>query len=407
MYATMRFEITQTLLITISSSRSMYQSVLLLFVIAATSCLIATEEPLLPKSTRILPSDTILLRPESKGTIIAPITVYTWKNQAKFSDDQFEKPIYKNLNARDDGSTNYWNYLVDELLLSRVDVVMLHGRGCYDRMSGDDGPGGMCPRLLRHFVSSARRTQAQDVVKVGMFLDTAAIPHVARVDRLDLSLKKNWKYLWNNNIMLFFDTLPKHMWYLMDGQPVIAFWNLRDAYFVNRQGNASRMLKWIRRKFKNRYGYTPAFILQDDWRQHDTTVNREIATDLHSWLSPVSDNKRSIFFVTRFNKEEWGLVALGFRNPYTLPGCGTECREVTRRGGATLDYAMAQGSPKLTLLEGWTNMFESGGFYRSDDWEYPTQYIDIARKYANPTPATLRFQAEGADDFFDRTPENI
>jgi hypothetical protein len=88
---------------------------------------------------------------------------------------------------------------------------------------------------------------------------------------------------------------------------------------------------------------------------------------------------------------------MGFRVDSTLPGCGAECREGTRERevAATLDNSMAQGNPKLTLLEGWTNMVESAGFYRSDHWEYPTQYISIGRKYADPTPATLRFQAEG------------
>jgi hypothetical protein len=352
------------------------------------------------------PSDTILLLPESQGTIIAPITAFTWSDHAQFPDDQFEKPIYKDIRARDDGSTNFWNYLVDELLLSRVDVVLLHGRGCFSKVSGDDGPGNMCPRVLRHFVSSVDRAQAQDVMKVGMFIDTAAIPRISGVEILDLAVEENWNYFWEYNIMIFFDIIPESMWFFMDGQPVISFWNLRDSRFKNQQGNASRMLKWIKSEFESRYLYTPAFLLQDDWLTSDTTIDKEIATGVHGWLD-VDDDRQSKFSVHLYNEEEWGVVAPGFRDGNTLPGCGAECREVTRRGGAAFEYAMAQGNPKLTQLEGWTDMVESAGFYRSDHWEYPTQYINIVRKYADPTPATLRFQAEGADYFYDLTDENI
>jgi hypothetical protein len=60
----------------------------------------------------------------------------------------------------------------------------------------------------------------------------------------------------------------------------------------------------------------------------------------------------------------------------------------------------------MIMLEGWTDMLEGAGFYRSNSWQYPTQYINIARRYADPEPATLRFEAEGADAFFDKTQGN-
>jgi DUF5010 C-terminal domain len=51
-------------------------------------------------------------------------------------------------------------------------------------------------------------------------------------------------------------------------------------------------------------------------------------------------------------------------------------------------------------------MAESGGFYRSEDWKYPTEYINIVRNYTDPEPETLWFQAEGADEFSDKSAGN-
>jgi hypothetical protein len=81
---------------------------------------------------------------------------------------------------------------------------------------------------------------------------------------------------------------------------------------------------------------------------------------------------------------------------------------VTRRDGATLDDALAAqgGDAKFILLEGWTDMTENAGFYRSNEWRYPSQYLNIVRRYADPEPETLRFQAEGADSFYDLTSGN-
>ena len=81
-----------------------------------------------------------------------------------------------------------------------------------------------------------------------------------------------------------------------------------------------------------------------------------------------------------------------------------------RRGGQTLiDGFEANKDSELILLEGWTNMGENNGYYRSENpaWKYPCQYINLVRRYADPTPETIRFQAEGADRFHDTTPGNL
>jgi hypothetical protein len=86
-----------------------------------------------------------------------------------FPAANYERPIYKDLNRT---SPEYWNFLVDELLLSRVPLILLHGRGCFDKYQGDDGAGSLCPRLLRYFVAAVHRAGAGKVIRVGMWDDT-------------------------------------------------------------------------------------------------------------------------------------------------------------------------------------------------------------------------------------------
>lgn len=197
--------------------------------------------------------------------------------------------------------------------------------------------------------------------------------------------------------------------FLLDGKPVIATWNLRDRNFKHQQGNASRLITWLKAQFKFRYNVEPTFILQDNWFHEDSTLNDEHAMGQHCWFTPVSNVKESVSSVCPFNDQFWSVAAPGFRDPNTVAGCGEECREVTRRNGKTLVHALNLAVEKdatMVMLEGWTNMVESGGFYRSDHWAYPTKYINIVRKFSDPEPETLRFQAEGADAFFDTSQEN-
>jgi len=186
--------------------------------------------------SQVLASDTQLVPPPPKAAgmpIMAPITAYHWTGAGNFPADQFERPIYKHVDRNHD---DFWNYLVDELLLSRSNLVLLHGRGCYDAdpPSGavdDSGPGNLCPRLLRHFVDAVRRSDgAEGVLKVGMFDATGSKPELAGVSRLDLSVPGNWKYFWDHNIRIWFDTIPKDWWCVLVFCFAFAAYSVLGAY---------------------------------------------------------------------------------------------------------------------------------------------------------------------------------
>jgi len=349
----------------------------------------------------VLPEDTVLTPPVPAGAILGTVTGYELSSGCPLPSPNFcESPIYT---SYDRNTPAWWDILVDEHLLSRVNVVMAHGRGCFDPNTGTDGNGNMCPRLLANLVAAVDRAGAGDVYRVGMWDDTGAYPGARnRVDRLpdgtafDLADRTSWRFFWDYNMRIWHDTIPSRLWYRLDGRPVVAFWSLASAFFSHQQGNASLLLRDLRAKFQARYGEDPVFIVDQTWTQLDTTITTGDAQGMNAWFVPPGNN----FTYRNWGGASWGALVPGFRDAQTLPGCGAACREVPRRDGQALRDALAAGaSARFSLLEGWTDIFESAGYYRSAAWRFPNQYIDIVREHADPAVATLRFQAESADLF--------
>lgn len=352
-------------------------------------------------STAVVPEDTILTPPAPGGSILGTVTGYEISSGCPMPMPSYcQVPIYT---TYDRNKKEWWDVLVDEHLFSRVNVVMAHGRGCYDLTTGLDGNGNMCPRLLSNLVDAVHRAGADDVYRIGMWDDTGAYQGARNhVDKLpdgtlfDLADHTSWRFFWDYNMKIWHDTIPARLWYRLGGRPVVAFWSLSSAFFTHQQGNASLLLRDLRSKFKAAYGEDPFFIVDQTWPQLDTTITTDDAQGMNAWFEPPGNN----YTYRDWAGSSWGAVVPGFRDPQTLPGCGKACREVPRRDGQALRDALTAGTKaKFSLLEGWTDIFESAGYYRSAEWSFPNQYIDIVREYADPAVATLRFQTESADLF--------
>jgi hypothetical protein len=347
----------------------------------------------------VLPEDIVLTTPVPAGTILGTVTGYEVSSGCPMPKASYcESPIYS---TYDRNTPAFWDVLVDEHLLSRVNVVMAHGRGCFDPNTGTDGNGNMCPRLLSNLVDAVHRAGADDVYRVGMWDDTGAYPGTRNhVDKLpdgtafDLSDRTSWRFFWDHNMKIWHDTIPARLWYRLGGRPVTAFWSLSSAFFSHQQGNASALLRDLRAKFQARYGEDPLFILDETWQKLDSSITTDDAQGMDGWFVPPGNN----YTYRDWAGSRWGAMVPGFRDPQHDPGCGQVCREVPRRDGGALRDALAAGKDaKFSLLEGWTDIFESAGYYRSAAWRFPNEYIGVVREFADPTPATLRFQAEGAD----------
>lgn len=351
----------------------------------------------------VLPIDTVLTPPVPNGPILGTVTGYEINTGCPMPQPSFcYAPEYT---TYDRDLPSFWDILVDEHLFSRVDVVMAHGRGCYSLDGGVEGNGNMCPRLLSNLVDAVHRVAAEDVYRVGMWDDTGAYQGARNyVDNLppdtlfDLADQTSWRFFWDYNMKIWHDTVPSTLWYRINGRPVVAFWSLASAFFTNQQGNASLLLRYLRANFQSTYGEDPFFIVDQTWTQLDTTITTNDVQGMNAWFEPPGNNDT----YRAWNGAEWGAAVPGFRNPDTDAGCGDSCREVPRADGGALRSALTAGldaGSTFTLLEGWTDIFESAGYYRSAAWTFPNQYIGIVREYADPAVATLRFQAEGADSF--------
>ncbi|GMU60247.1 MAG: hypothetical protein AMXMBFR34_20100 [Myxococcaceae bacterium] len=214
--------------------------------------------------------DTVLVLPSPGGAVLGTVTGYEMNDRCPFADtSKCELPLYTRYD-RDD--PEWWDVLVEELLASRVNVVMVHGRGCLSADSGDQGNGNMCPRLLRHLVAAIDRAGARGAIRLGMFDDTGAYQGTRNLvegrpweERFDLADRTSWRFFWDHNMRLWFDTVPKDLWYRLDGRPVVAFWTLSSYFFANQRGNGSALLRELRAKFLERYGEDPIFICDSTW----------------------------------------------------------------------------------------------------------------------------------------------
>lgn len=361
-----------------------------------------------------VPSGDITLEPAIYDgmPILATVTGYEMNSGCPggWNPGNCETPLYRPYD-RDD--LRWWDNLVEELLTSRVHVVMAHGRGCYDPNTGTSGNGNMCPRVLSNLVDAINRAGVSSVIRLGMFDDTGAYPGARNAflglpsgTPFDLSDQYSWdEVIWKRNIRVWFDTIPSSLWFRLDGKPVIAFWSLADAFFSNQAGNASRLLDFLRSSFVSRYGESPLFMLDKTWIDEDSTITTSHAYGVNTWFNPSVSN----FSYYTWNGRDFGATVPGFRDPNNPPGCGAGCREQLRLDGAALSNALQTGydrRARFTLLEGWTDIAESAGYYRSGTWRYPSQYINVVREFADRRTKTLRLQAEAADAFSDATPGN-
>lgn len=352
-------------------------------------------------------SDVTLDPVPQMGTIYGNITGYEMNTSCPFPVENCDVPLFE---PYDRNQADWWDNLVEELLFSRGHVVLAHGRGCYDPNNGDDGNGNMCPRLLRHLVSAIDRANARHVMKLAMWDDTGAyqgtrniVKGLAEGTRFDLSnTNEALEFFWDRNMRIWFDTIPKDLWYLHNGRPVVAFWSLSDYFFSNQRNNARVLLNALKDRFRSRYGMDPLFILDSTWTQLDPTISAQEAYGVNSWFNPLVSN----YTYTWWNNSRWGAIVPSFKDFNFRDGCGTSCREIQRGSwGQSFRNALNAGrDAEFTLLEGHTNVAESAGFYRSNKWETPNLYLNIIREYSDPLTQSLRFQAEASDSFNDATP---
>jgi hypothetical protein len=327
--------------------------------------------------------------------------------------------------------SGWWDEMLDELMYARVPLTLLHGRGClYPGTPGNfEGAGNDCPLLLTSLAAAVNRAGAANVAKFGMFIDTGAIPaarkilaHEATELPFDLTPVPDaaghlpiW-YFWDADIELFFDTVPKSMWYLFNNngtmEPVITMWTFGP--FSNQPNNIKLLLQTITTNFQARYGMTPCFNLDSGTQGYDPSlVNSPLVCTINGWFSgggsgysvKTLSNTSSVYNGRTFGGSVPAFEFGNEPNGNSLT-CGSPCQEIYRDHGTTFSNGfIANKASVMTVVEGFTDMWEDAGAYRSDNsnWDYTNQDLDIFRQYSDPGMESVKFQAEAADSYLNAT----
>jgi hypothetical protein len=370
------------------------------------------------------------------GTIIG---IENDQNSPRFQPGGSNLPLFGLFDANhpkntyDRNSPEWWDNLIEELQYSRVHVALPVSRGCtystaeLQAKAGQipapdpySGIGNSCPRVLDKLTAALTRNQIPaGGLRVGYFDDTAAYLPAnggAPVDITDLGT--TLKLMWDRNMMIFFDTVPSQYWYRDEnGRPLVVIW-APAGFFKNVDGSHTAQvnavfnnLRWL---FNNRYGVYPTIYVHRDWATQVPGLDTTLVQGAYGWTDP-ANGKASGFFT--WNGAKMGTVSPGFRDQYRTDsagnilyyyqrGCGTACREVLRNHGDTFKQGMADAygqvdgrAAKFVLIEGFANVPESAGFYRSTgaDYDFPNQYLNRLRDWADPNPTEFTFQAEGSD----------
>jgi hypothetical protein len=330
----------------------------------------------------------------------------------------FNLPLYKGSTDR----TSFWDNYVEELVSSGVDFVAPVLRGYAPGSAVPNGGGD--PRLLTELVDAINRRGVADSLKIAAFDDTPA----SMTDKKNLAVHSRggydppfdvgdadgtgeggYKYIWDYNLRAFFAAVPNDLRFKIDGRPVVYEWSLSNAFFTNQgNGNAARMLQYVRDRANAEFGVDAFFNLDHTWMSMDPAVST-VADAMNAWFN-MANGGRSL---VTFNDRSYGVAVPGFHvvrdatNMVIDPNHGQTFADnlnATVNAGAT-----------ATLVEGFTDWPENAavwrmaaGTYSERRVDYPNQMLNILRRYSrNNFPTDLRVEAEAADGFSDTSPGNL
>jgi hypothetical protein len=304
-----------------------------------------------------------------------------------------------------------WDSWVEQLAQAGVDFVC-------PNLTGSQPNTGGSPTKIAPMVAAINARGLTTTLKLAAFDDNAASwcaqwnlangRGYGYAQKFDMADHNNWKYIYDWNYKLFFQTVPDANRFKINGRPVIIIWTGNTNTFVtNMQGNASQALTYVRQQCQADFGFNPYIILSGDFFTNDTTCgNPGIADGKENWFTPPNNS----FSLAAFNGASTGVAVAQFQHP----GVGSY---LDPNHGILFDNGLngtVESGALLTLCEGFTDSEEDAAIYRTRNmdanggtltyaqtgYDYPNQRLNILRKHShNPFPATLKQEAEGCDYF--------
>ncbi len=337
-----------------------------------------------------------------------------YKTGEVMTEQQCDRPLFTPWN-RD--SQYWWNDQVEEMSHANVAVVAAHNRGCNTNSPTDlHGNGDMCPNQLMKLVNAINLKDPP--MRIAMFDDFPTAAESVYSDtgqNFDMSNSSLWqKYLWDERWNRFYATLPNNLLALQNGRPLIFIWDPSSSHYTNLQGNLSRALDYLRQQTQAVYGFNPFIVVSQVFYSADTTLPGHVDA-VYTWFNASSG--KGTLPAANYGGYTGATVAPAFREwpQNTGPNCGVSCLQIPRyHGNGLISYLDQQKNTSFVLLEGWTNVIESAGYYRSVEGndphsctqandnntiDYPNQSLNIVQRYANPGNNYVELLAAAADDY--------
>jgi hypothetical protein len=301
-----------------------------------------------------------------------------------------------------------WDNWAEELRQSGVDFVCPNLRGSQPNT-------GVSPTNIAPFVTAL--DNQGNVTKLAIFDDNAS-SWTAQYNQalgygydytvpFDISNTNNWRYIYDWNYELFYETVPGTNLFTIDGRPVIIIWSGSTAFITNMQGNASRAITYVRTRCQSDFGFNPFIILSGDFFYNDTTCqDAGIADAGQDWFTPTA----TPYTLDTANGAGIGVAVAEYSDAETS-------RFIDPDHGVTLETGLSNtvgAGALLTLCEGFTDWEEDAALFRVRNldsnsnslsysetyYDYPNQRISILREFSqDPFPAVFKFEAEACDTY--------
>jgi hypothetical protein len=326
---------------------------------------------------------------------------------------QYNLPLYTpNWPSQYDPNNPTWGVWLEQLQQAGVDFV---GPNCTGSWPHTNNP----PTQMAPLVALVNSRGLASQIKFALFDDNAA-SWCAQYNQsigngfgyaqpMDMGNTNNWRFLYDYNYKLFYQTVPDANRFKINGRPVIFIWSSSPTMFTNQQGNLSRAFAYVRQCCQRDFGFNPLII--DDWAttKRDTTcTNAGILDGMQGWF--IAGPTGPSYTLTNWNGLSVGVAVAEFQHPgesgYLDPNHG----QLFKTGLAGTVGAGAI----YTLCEGFTDSSEDAAIWRARNvntnglplnytnvlYDYPNERLDILRQFSRaPFPATLAYEAEGCDWF--------
>lgn len=211
-------------------------------------------------------------------------------------------------------------------------------------------------------------------LKIGFFWD----PTAETAGIVDLSRQVDIEKLYNDYVYPFYSALPKSVWVLYNGRPVIfTVYAEQEAHLEK----GRELFSYIKSKFKGDFGVDPWLIVESSWwGQSDLSG---VADGRYSWGGSVN--------IRNDNIGDYKVTNLGpgidMRN---TPWGGASSPYVDRKDGDRFKELLSAvpNDSNLLMIETWNELFENTGISRAINYKKSTgeqltedYYMAILRNY--------------------------